>query len=190
MKMFTAFFCALLMTVSASSQGIYNMAKQQAKSTAASESKNQQAIDSSGQPAAPAPPPNNPAPQPDPALQATLRNIANLRADFENFAAGQTNRQPLINDLTDAAQSAKASPASISKLAENLAVIAGNKNLQAQHQKLAQSVHAIFNSSHLSAVQRQMVCDGVQKILLEGGTSSDDVTNVINDLKTIAAETK
>jgi flagellar motor protein MotB len=190
MKAFIAFFCALLVTDSALAQGVYNMAKQQAKNAAASENKNQQAIDSSGQPAPAPPPPGNSNPQPDPALQATLRNIANLRADFENFAAGQTNRQPLINDLTEAAQGAKASPASVSKLAGHLAAVAGNKKLQAQRQKLAQSVHAIFNSSHLSAVQKQMVCDGVQKNLLEGGTSSDDVANVINDLKTIAAETK
>jgi hypothetical protein len=92
--------------------------------------------------------------------------------------------------MTAAAQGTKASPASVSKLAENLAAVTANKNLQAQHQKLAQSVHAIFNSSHLSAAQQQMVCDNVQKILQDGGASSDDVANVINDLKAIATETK
>ena len=165
------------------------MAIQQARNAAASENKNQHAIDSSGQPA-PAPPPSNPNPQPSPALEATLQNIANLRADFENFADGQTNRQPLINDMTAAAQGTKAPAASVSKLAEHLADVAGNKNLQAQQQKLAQSVHAIFNSSHLSATQQQMVRDGVQKILQDGGAAPDDVTNVISDLKTIATETK
>ena len=190
MKTPVAFFCALLVAVSASAQGVYNMAKQQAKNAVAAENRNQQAINSSGQPTPTAPAPNNPAPQPNPELEATLRNIANLRADFENFAAGQTNRQPLVKDLTEAAQGTKASPASVSKLAENLADIAANKNLQTQHQKLAQSVHAIFNSSHLSAAQQQMVCDGVQKILLAGDTPPDDVTNVISSLKTIATETK
>ena len=188
MKMPIAFFCALLVAASAPAQGVYNMAKQQAKNAVAAENRNQQAIDSSGQPAPPTP--NNPAPQPNPELEATLQNIANLHADFENFADGQTNRQPLINDMTAAAQGTKASPASVSKLAENLAAVTANKNLQAQHQKLAQSVHAIFNSSHLSTAQQQMVCDNVRKILSEGGASSDDVTNVINDLKAIATETK
>jgi hypothetical protein len=184
MKTFIAFFSALLVAGSAPAQGVYNMAKQQAKNAVASENRNQQAIDSSGQPA-PTPPNDS-----NPALEATLQNIGNLRADFENFAAGQTNTQPLINDLTAAAQGTKASPPDISKLAEHLAAVAGNKNLQAQHQKLAQSVHAIFNSSHLSAAQQQMICDSVQKILQGSGASSDDVTNVINDLKTIASETK
>jgi hypothetical protein len=190
MKTFTAFFCALLVANFVTAQGAYNMAIQQARNAAASENRNQQAIGSSGQPAPSQTPPNNSSPQTNPALEATLQNIANLRADFENYADGQTNRQPLINDLTVAAQSAKASPMDVSKLAEHLAEVAGNKNLQAQNQKLAQSVHAIFNSSHLSAAQQQMVCDNVQKILQDGGASSDDVTNLINDLKTIATETK
>jgi hypothetical protein len=194
MKVFIAFFCALLVAGSASAQGVYNMAKQQAKNAVASENKNQQAIDSSGQPAPSQPPPpnnSNPNPQPNPALEATLQNIANLRADFENYADGQTNRQPLINDLTVAAQGAKPPSNSVSKLAEHLAaIIVGNKKLGAQEQKLAQSVHAIFNSSHLSVVQQQMVCDNVQKILQDAGVASDDVTNVINDLNAIATKTK
>lgn len=189
MKTLTAFFCALLVAKTASADP-YSMSMQQARNAVASENKNQHAIDSSGQPASSQTPPNNSSSQPNPALEATLQNIANLRADFENFADGQTNRQPLINDMTAAAQGAKASPADVSKLAEHLAAVAGNKNLQAQHQKLAQNVHAIFNSSHLSAAQQQMVCDNVQKILQNGGASSDDVTNVINALKTIAAETQ
>jgi hypothetical protein len=190
MKTLIAFFCALLVANFASAQGAYNMAIQQARNAAASENKNQQAIGSSGQSASAPTPASNPNPQPSPALEATLQNIANLRADFENFADGQTNRQPLINDMTAAAQGSKAAPTNVSKLAEHLASVAANKNLQPQQQKLAQSVHAIFNSSHLTTAQQQMVCDGVQKILQNGGVLSDDVTNVINDLKTIATETK
>ena len=72
-----------------------------------------------------------------------------------------------------------------------MTVIAGNKKLAAQHQKLAQSIHAIFNSSHLSPTQQQQtILDGVQKILLDGGVPSDDTAKVIGDLKTIADETK
>jgi hypothetical protein len=191
MKTLIVFFCALLVAKTAFADP-YSMSMQQARNAVANENKNQQTIGSSGQPAPSQPQPNNsnPNPQPNPALEATLQNITNLRADFENFADGQTNRQPLVNDLTAAAQGSKASPTDVSKLAEHLASIAANKNLQPQQQKLAQSVHAIFNSSHLSVVQQQMVCDGVQKILQNGGASSDDMTNVINDLKTIATETK
>src|ERR1700726_4328524 len=108
MKTFTAFFCALLVAVSAPAQGVYNMPKQQARNAVASENRNQQAIDSAGSPApAPTPSPqNNPNPSANPALQATLQNIASLRADFENLVSSATNAtnaassQPLINDLT------------------------------------------------------------------------------------------
>ena len=62
--------------------------------------------------------------------------------------------------------------------------------MQPQHQKLAQNIHAIFNSSHLSATQQQQIFDGVQKTLLNAGVSSEDTTKVIDDLKTIATETK
>ena len=149
MKTLIAIFCALLVAGSASAQGAYNIAKQQAKGAAAREAQNQQAIDPTPPPAPATPLPSNP--QPNPALEATLRNIADLRADLQKFDANPTNTRPLINDLTAAAQGAKASPASVSKLAEHLATaIAGNKKLAAQHQKLAQNLHAIFNSVNLN----------------------------------------
>jgi hypothetical protein len=184
MKTFTAFVCALFVAGSASAQGVYNMAKQQAKRVAGNEA----------MPSAPQAPPQNVSPQPDPALEATLRNVASLRADFETLGSSPTNAadaQPLVNDLTAAAQGRQPSPASISKLAKDLmAVIAGNNKLRAQPQKLAQYAHAVFNSSHLSPAQQQMVCDAVQKILQDGGAPPDDTANVINDFKTIATETQ
>jgi sulfur relay (sulfurtransferase) DsrC/TusE family protein len=79
----------------------------------------------------------------------------------------------------------------VTKVAQNLAAaVAGNQKLHAQHQKLAQYVHAMFNSSHLSPAQQQMVLDAVQKILSDGGVSTDDSAKVISDLETIATETK
>ena len=189
MKMLVAFFGALLLVGAAQAQGAYNIAKQQAKNAAAREAQNQQAINPTPPPAPATPPPAQP--QPNPVLEATLKNIANLRFDFQKLDSSPTNKQPLINDLTAAAQGAKASPASVSKLAEDLAAaIAGNKKLANQHQKLAQNLHAIFNSSHLSPSQQQMIFDGVQKILLDGGVSSDDTAKVVSSLKTIANETK
>jgi hypothetical protein len=186
MKTLIAFFCALLVAGYASAQqGAFNIAKQQAKGAAGTAS-------GGGQPASP--PATTPPPasqQPNPALEATLQNIANLRYDFDKFDSNPTNTLPLVKDLTAAAQGTPAQPASVSQLAGHLATaIAGNKKLQAQEQRLAQNVHAIFNSAHLSAAQQQMVLDSVQKILSDGGVATDDVTNVINDLKTIAAETR
>ena len=187
MKILLVIVWAFFVAASTPAQGVYNMAKQQAKNVA----NNENAVESGTQPA-PAPPQYNPPPaQPDPALQATLRNINNLRVDFEDLGVNQTNTQPLIKDLTQAAQSTKPSPASVSGLAQNLVpVIAGNKQLHAQHQKLAQYVHAMFNGSHLSPAQQQMVLEAVKKILTDGGVPADDVAKVISDLKTIGTETK
>src|SRR5277367_2220128 len=177
MKTFAVLFSALFVAGSASAQGVYNMAKQQAKNAANNESAQQ-----GGYIPPPAPPQNNPPP--DPALQATLRNITALRADFENLEASPTNTPPLNNDLTAAAQGAKPSAATIARLAGDLTTaIAGNKKLHAQQQKLAQYVHAIFNSSHLSATQQEAICDSVQKILSDGGVSDYDAANVVKDLK-------
>ena len=71
-----------------------------------------------------------------------------------------------------------------------MTAMAGNEKLRPQHQKLAQDVHAIFNSSHLSPAQQQKIFADVQTLLQNGGVSPDDATNVVNDIKTIATETK
>jgi hypothetical protein len=198
MKTFIAFFGALFLAGSAFADP-YVIAKQQAKNAVASENRNQQAINSSDSltPAPTTPPQNNPNPQPSPALQATLQNIASLRADFETLVSGPTNStnaanaQPLINDLTAAAQSKKPAPEAISKLAKDLtAILAGNGKLRAQEPKLAQWVHAVFNSSHLTPAQQQMIHDGVQKIFADTGVPVPDAANVINDIQTIATETQ
>ena len=144
-----------------------------------------------------APPQNNPNAPANPVLQATLQNIANLRNDFSaigNAAAGTSltvEKQTLTNDLAIAAQGVKPQPASISKLADDLmTAISGKEKLRAPQQKLAQFTHAIFNSAHLTTAQQQTFFTGVQKILTDGGASADEAANVVNDLKTIASETK
>jgi hypothetical protein len=182
MKMLPALFCAFCVAASVSAQGVYNMAKQQAKNAAGQES----------QPpggAQPATPPQN-VPPPNPALQATLQNIAALRADFESLETGATNAPPLTNDLTAAAQGVKPSAASVAALAQALTTaLGGNKNLLSQNQRLAQFVHAVFNSSHLSETQVQSVCDNLQKILTHGGVSDDDAATTVRQLKKIADAT-
>jgi hypothetical protein len=189
MKTSFAVIFVLFLAGSLFAQGVYNMAKQQAKNAAVSENRNQQAIDPGGQ-VSPAPPPQYNQ-QPDPVLQATLRNINNLRVDFEDLGSGRTNTLALQKDMLAAAQGAKPSPEAVTKLAEDLgAVVSGNKKLQGQQQKLAQFVHAIFNSSHLSPAQQQTVCDGMHKIMSDSGVAADDATKVINGLKAIATATK
>ena len=159
------------------------MAKQQAKNVA-----NNESPQGTTRPATPPPQNNQP---PDPALQATMRNINNLRVDFEGFDANPTNTVSLQGDLTAAAQGTKASTAAVARLAGNLAAaIPGNTKLHPQQQKLAQYVHAMFNGSHLSPAQQQMILNAVQKILSDAGVTAETTANLISDLKTIATETK
>jgi hypothetical protein len=193
MKPFIALTCALFMANSLLADP-YTAAIQQAKRVSAQETAaNQRLMDN---PPTAAPPQNNPPPA-DPALQATLQNIGSLRTDFAAIGNADATssltvlKQSLTNDLAIAAQGAKPQPASISKLADDLTTaIAGKEKLRAPQQKLAQFVHAIFNSAHLTTAQQQMIFSGVQKILTDGGASPDEATNVVNDIKTIASETK
>ncbi|HXR03610.1 MAG TPA: hypothetical protein VN836_02760 [Verrucomicrobiae bacterium] len=144
---------------------------------------------------APAVPPQT-SPPPSPALAATLQNIANLRADFAALGNltgtnAATQKQLLMNDLATAAQGPKPSPASVSRLADDLvSATAGKAKADATQQNLARDIHAIFNSSQLSPSQKQMIFDSTQNILQSSGAAAEDATNVVNDIKQIATETK
>jgi hypothetical protein len=194
MKSFIALACALLVANSLLADS-YSEAIRQAKTASARETAANQQLMDNPQPAAP--PQNNPNQPVDPALQATLQNIDNLRNDFVaigNAPAADplaAQKQSLTNDLAIAAQGAKPQPASISKLADDLATaIAGKEKLRAPQPKLAQFIHAIFNTAHLTTAQQQMIFRGVQKILTDGGASPDEAASVVNDIKAIASETK
>lgn len=149
--------------------------------------------------AAPQPsrPPAPPPPVANPLLAATVQNISNLQADLVAFI-GSPDDHPdpaqkiaLLNDLSAAAQGAKASADSVKELAKDLfTALAGHQKLLAQKLPLARSVHAVFNSSHLTAAQQQTLYDHVQKVLVDAGVSLGDAVDVVTDLKTIAGETK
>jgi hypothetical protein len=195
MKTFTALFC-LLFVANGVLADVYSSAIRQAKNVTANASNTRQDNPPSPTQPPPAPPAQN-NPPPDPVLEATLQNIAGLRADFDASVTGPTPIRPaqkpsLMSNLTAAASGAKPSAASISKLAADdlITALAGNEKLRPQHQKLAQDVHAIFNSSHLSPAQQQKIFADVQTLLQNGGVPPDDATNVVNDIKTIATETK
>ena len=194
LKTLAALVCAWCLANSALADP-YSAAMRQARDVSAKVTRAEQGNPPATSPQPAAPPQTRP--QPDPALEATLRNIAGLRADLAALGnltgtnSANPQKQLLLNDLTTAAQAAKPSPATVSRLADDLAAAtAGKVKTDATHQKLAQDVHAIFNSSHLSPAQQQMIFDDVQKILRSGGASPDDATNVVNDIKKIATETR
>ena len=193
MKLLVALACALFIANTLLADP-YSAAIQQAKRVSAQETAANQRL---GESPTPVPPQNNPNTPADPALQATLQNIASLRNDFStigNAAAGASLtivKQTLTNDLAIAAQGVKPQAASISRLADDLmTAISGKEKLRTPQQKLSQFTHAIFNSAHLTPAQQQTFFSGVQKILTDGGASADETANVVNDLKTIASETK
>jgi hypothetical protein len=194
MKSLIALVCALFMANGVLADP-YSAAMQQAKRVSAQETAANQRLMENPPPAAT--PQNNPNAPANPALQATLQNIESLRTDFAaigNAAAGASlalQKQSLTNNLAIAAQGKKPKAESISKLADDLmTAITGKEKLRASQPKLAQFVHAICNSSQLTAAQQKMMFDGVQKILADGGASPDETANVVSDMKTIASETK
>jgi len=86
MKTFTAFFC-LLFVASGVLADVYSAAIQQAKNVTANASNTRQ--DNSPAPTQPpSTPPAQNTPPPDPVLEATLQNIAGLRADFDACGLG------------------------------------------------------------------------------------------------------
>jgi hypothetical protein len=183
----------LLLAVNALADVNYDLGKKQAKRDV-SQSNAQQGV-TPAQPQSPAAPQ---APPTDPALVATLQNVADLRADLDaiNHAAdaqaGAEQRASLLTHLSAAAaHDKKAATASIRKLAGHwIAATSGNKKLTAQNAKLARDFHALFNSAHLSATQSQALLDDVKKILTDAGVTEADATNIVADLKQIATETQ
>ena len=133
----------------------------------------------------------------DPALAATLQNIGNLRADIAAFnavtnaAPEATQKTSLLNNLSAAAQGTKPAAETIKQLGDHLiAATCGKKMPPPQQTTLARDIHAVFNSSHLTAAQQKLMFDDVQKTLIAAGSLPADVGAVVTDLKTVATETK
>ncbi len=178
----------------------YNLAIGQAKravnqTTAASQGGDNQTPPSA--PATPSAPPAQTAPPVNPALAATLQNIADLHTDLDvlcqaaDASAGADQRPALMTHLSAAASlDKKASATSIKALTGHLiTAVSGHKHLIPQNLTLARNIHALFNGAHLSATQTQTLLNSVKKILTAASVPADATDNVVADLKQIAAET-
>ena len=177
----------LLATVAVSQADVFSQAKGQAKRAA-----DQESAAAGNQPQTP---PNN---QPmDPALAATLANIASLRTDFSALN-NSSDASPsadlhiaLLNHLSAAAQGTKPTSAAIQKLADHLGTtLLGKKSMLSRQATLARDVHALFNASHLTAAQQQTMLSEVKKILADAGCLAEDMEFVLATLQTIVTETK
>lgn len=194
MKKFIALTCALFMATAVFAQVNYGAAIRQAHTAV---NQTESASQGSTQPMQPQPqqpasvPPAQGSQPMDPVLAATLHNIANLSADFDQLTANTPPAPAFTNDLATAANEAKASPTTVAKLAGDLqTILGGNEKLRPQHQKLAQNIHAVFNSSHLSATQQQAMATEVQKILLDAGVPAEQAAALDADIKAVEDETK
>jgi hypothetical protein len=186
MKAHLVFFCALLLAGSAFAQNYY-MATQQAHRVVDQNNAEQARIQNAAA---------EPAPM-DPALQATLQNINGLQANFAAFINTDGELDPtvktaLLSNLSQAAQGNKPAYASVKQLATDLypALVQRKKIALVQQKKLAVDVHALFNSSHLSAAQQDTLSADAQKILTDAGVSTPDALNIVADLKKVADQTK
>ena len=155
--------------------------------TRANQLKNQNNASSTAAPQSkPAPPP-----KPDPVLALTVQTISSLQADLATIQSDPLRKQPLINDLETAPHGSHPTKNSIAQLTSDLASVLGGKRFSEEQLKsLAQNIYAICNSSHLTASRQQAVCEEARKILQGGGASTEEASRVVEDLKTIAAQTK
>jgi hypothetical protein len=186
MKMILLLLSGCLLAGVARADVNLSIAKEQAKRAAGTES---------APPAAR--PPSAPPPSTNPALAATLQNVTDLRGDFAaisaaaDVTAAAEQRVALLNHLAAAAQGNKASSANLRKLADDLiAALAGQKKVSPETVKLARVVHALFNGAHLTAAQQEILLNDAKKSFTVADVSDDAAAKVLEDLKTIAAETK
>ena len=188
---------AALFVISSAVADPYVIAKQRARDTSARNDAEQQRIQNAANGQAPTySTPGAAAAAADPALAATLKNLNNLSADFTALGTAAkpdaTQKVSLLNNLTQAAAGKKASTDSVKHLAEDLttAVSGKTKITPAQQKQLAGIVHAAFNGAHLTDAQSEKAFAAASKILTDAGASLDEATNVVTDLKKIAADTK
>jgi len=192
--------CLLVLAGSSTAQNYYK-AEQQAQRVSAANNAEQQRIANAANAGAgrtSASAPGATAAPMDPKLAATMKNVGGLQKDFATLIAAAdkpetSDKVALLNDLSQASQGDnKAGSDSIKKLADDLSTaLAGQKKLTVpQQMKLAQQVHALFNSAHLSATQQQTLLASVQKMLTDAGAPLDSAVDVVTDLKTIISETK
>ena len=127
----------------------------------------------------------------DPVLAATLQNIASLEADLRKLDPNSPPAAAITNDLVSAANGNKPSAATIAKLVGDLqAAVGGKASMRPSLKKLAQFLHALSNGAHLTPAQFQMISDGVEQILDNGGASYESTAGLLNDIKLLARETK
>ncbi len=174
----------------------YVIAKQRARDTSARNDAEQQRIQNAANGQAPTYATPGAAAAADPALAATLKNLNDLSANFTALGAvskpDAAQKVSLLNNLTQAASGKKASTDAVKHLAEDLttAVSGKTKITPAQQKQLAGIVHAAFNGAHLTDAQSEKAFATASKILTDADASLNEATNVVTDLKQIAAETK
>jgi len=178
---------ALGLALAASAQN-YGMAINQAH-RAVTKTENASSADPDAQPQNAAPPQ---AAQPmDPALTATLQNIAHLRADLINLSTNSAPGEALTNDLMSASTGTKPSADTLAKVISDLqAVVKDKPSLRGHYQTIAQYLHATANGAHLTPAQFQMISDNLEKILEDAGAPYSATEDLLDDLKHLDRETK
>jgi Mg2+ and Co2+ transporter CorA len=136
--------------------------------------------------------PQSQPPQPmDPALAATLQNIARLRADLNYLSTNASPNAALTNDLLAASTGTKPSDETVAKVLNDLqAVLKDKPALRAHFQKFAQTLHASANGAHLTPGQFATISDDLEKILEDAGAPYAATEDLLDDLKHLDRETQ
>jgi hypothetical protein len=181
---------AALTCLTASAQiGVDAIAKQRARDVA--NQPNARNRQPSG--AAPAAGAATPAVTPAP-LTPGQQAYAGFQSQFfaMNANSSPADKQDLAQSLGKVAQGAnKPSPATLSKLSDNLTAAVGQAKLTTPKKtRVAQDVAVLLNSANTPVAQKQAMIKDVQTILESGGASSENSAAVATDLQTAADEVK
>jgi len=137
---------------------------------------------------APATAPANPAQ----ALTPQQAILVLLQSDMGAIKTAPTEeqKQKLTRDLTATAMgTAKPTQASISKLANSLAIALGEKTLTPDSRgRLLQDLHGALNGASLPPTQMDAIVSDTQAIFQTAGVSRTAAAAVAADLKKVAAE--
>ena len=191
-----------LFTLATFGQGSEAIARQRAKNLA--NQNNNRSVDASS-PSTSAPAmPAKPAPTPAPGSLAApttpakpnqhQQNIAKLKVDVARIhtehKVTDQSKEEFSRDLLSIAQgSTKPSPATLSKLADDLLpALAASSVTTAADDKLVQRLVVVVNSGGLTATRTQEISEETQTALQSAGVSPADASKVASDLQSISAD--
>lgn len=125
-------------------------------------------------------------PRLSPAIAKLQTDLATIKADSLVTAE---QKQKIAEDLTQAAQGAKPSPAVSDKLAANLAAACAEKPLSpTSRARLAQELDAVLNPGKYPQAKLDGIYADVQAVFQENGMKRNAAVAIADDVKALSAD--